>query len=223
VFLACLVGLVGIIVWILSPAKPTQSPNTNVVPAGFDEASAILIGCGQSQSDSVLENGRREIKYEDKYDTYLYFDHNQGSWKLDSVIGWQNGTLNETFGRMPCLRTSLGDHWNDALNRIVETAVRDERLRKSRLGLDDLDSNPVAARKQFAQRVDAALLDEGIESTTTTSGADASIIVIRDPLAGRVRAKQLQTDNILSEQLLTLGFTKLKYTNGYDVNFTWVP
>ena len=73
----------------------------------------------------------------------------------------------------------------------------------------------IAARKTYAQVIDQQLLDMGIESKTYTAGADAKTLVIEDVLAGRVRQNAIQQNDALFQNLRDLGFTRLKYTNGY--------
>ena len=74
----------------------------------------------------------------------------------------------------------------------------------------------IAARKAYAKVIDGQLLDMGIESTTFTSGPDASTLTIKDVLAGRVRANAISKNGNLFDQLRALGFKELKYTNGFE-------
>lgn len=69
------------------------------------------------------------------------------------------------------------------------------------------------SRRAFAKRFDGIMLDAGIESTTTLAKWDDTVLYIKDPLAGRVRARQLQ--KVLPwARLKALGFTVVYYTNG---------
>jgi hypothetical protein len=87
----------------------------------------------------------------------------------------------------------------------------------------------VAIRKAYAKVIDKQLLDMGIESKTYTSGAHAKTLVIEDALAGRVRQNSIQQNGKLFDNLRTLGFSRLEYTNGfegdlsYDVVWTITP
>jgi len=74
----------------------------------------------------------------------------------------------------------------------------------------------VALRKAYAKVIDQQLLDTGIESRTYTVGADAKTLVIEDALAGRVRQNSIQQNDNLFDNLRTLGFTHLKYTNNFE-------
>jgi zinc-ribbon domain len=88
-----------------------------------------------------------------------------------------------------------------------------------------ITAEQIAARKAYAKVVDQQLLDLGIESNTFTQGEQAKILVIKDALAGRVRANSLGKNSEMFEQLRTLGFTRLTYTNGFESDlyegFTW--
>jgi hypothetical protein len=78
-----------------------------------------------------------------------------------------------------------------------------------------------ALRKAYAKVIDQQLLDMGIESKTYTAGADAKTLVIEDALAGRVRQNSIQENDTLFDNLRSLGFTHLKYTNNFegDLNY----
>jgi hypothetical protein len=84
----------------------------------------------------------------------------------------------------------------------------------------------IAARKDFADSIDQNLLDMGIESKTYTQGPQAKTLVIQDALASRVNARALEKNSELFDQMKALGFTKLRYTDGFEdsdihVGFTW--
>jgi|SRR5580704_2445800 hypothetical protein len=84
----------------------------------------------------------------------------------------------------------------------------------------------IAARKDFADSIDQNLLDMGIESKTYTQGPQAKTLVIQDVLASRVNARVLGNNSVLFDQMKALGFTKLRYTDGFEdsdmhVGFTW--
>jgi Na+-transporting methylmalonyl-CoA/oxaloacetate decarboxylase gamma subunit len=83
------------------------------------------------------------------------------------------------------------------------------------------EAEMIALRREYAKVIDKELLESGIESTTTASGSKATILIITDALAGRVRAHTLSSNGKLFEQLRTLQFQTLKYTDGYDETFTW--
>lgn len=69
------------------------------------------------------------------------------------------------------------------------------------------------ARIDFAKQFDGLMLDAGIESTTTVSKQDDTVLEIKDVLAGRVRARQL--GSVLPfKKLKSLGFKYVVYTNG---------
>jgi septal ring factor EnvC (AmiA/AmiB activator) len=76
-----------------------------------------------------------------------------------------------------------------------------------------------------ATALDQQLLDMGIESATTTRGANADVLVIKDALAGRVRTNAIQKNGALFDNLKSLGFKKLNYGNGFDddlgYNVSW--
>lgn len=74
----------------------------------------------------------------------------------------------------------------------------------------------IAARKTYAKVIDQQLLDMGIESKTYTMGAQAKTLVIEDALAGRVRQNAIQKNDALFDNLRTLGFTRLEYTNSFE-------
>lgn len=84
----------------------------------------------------------------------------------------------------------------------------------------------IAIRRAYAKVIDQQLLDLGIESKTHTSGADAKSLVIEDVLAGRVRQNAIERNADLFDNLRSLGFTHLRYTNnlegdlGYGVTWT---
>jgi len=81
----------------------------------------------------------------------------------------------------------------------------------------------IKARKEYAKEIDRQLLDKGIESSTYTTGPDATTLVIKDILAGRVRAHELSKNEGLFTELRVLGFKKLIYQNGLegDLGFGW--
>lgn len=73
-----------------------------------------------------------------------------------------------------------------------------------------------ATRRQYAKIVDSQLLEAGIESETVTAKAGDVNLIIRDPLAGRVRMTAISKNSTLFENLRQLGFKKLIYTNGFE-------
>jgi hypothetical protein len=97
------------------------------------------------------------------------------------------------------------------------SAVPDSSIPKTPL----TEAQMVVLRQEYAKVIDKQLLESGIESTTTTSGTKATILVINDPLAGRVREHTLSSNGKLFEQLRALHFQKLRYTNGFDETFVW--
>jgi uncharacterized iron-regulated membrane protein len=82
-------------------------------------------------------------------------------------------------------------------------------------------ADQIAARKAYAKVIDQQLLDMGIESETYTAGAQARTLVIKDALAGRVRQNGIQKNDQLFDNLRTLGFTRLEYTNGFDSDLSY--
>lgn len=83
------------------------------------------------------------------------------------------------------------------------------------------------SRKAYAAQLDENLLSAGIESTTTTEGPEARTLLIRDVLAGRVRAKALG-ENLRWDLLERLGFKKVVYTSAAglccdagEIQFKW--
>jgi hypothetical protein len=96
------------------------------------------------------------------------------------------------------------------------TAVQDSTPKKP-----PTEAEMIALRREYAKVIDKQLLESGIESTTTTSGAKATVLIINDALAGRVRVHTLSSNGKLFEQLRALQFQTLKYTDGSDETFTW--
>jgi hypothetical protein len=76
-------------------------------------------------------------------------------------------------------------------------------------------------RKEYASLIDKQLLNMGIESETYTVGPQAKTLVIKDALAGRVRENAIQQNADMFDNLKTLKFSRLEYTNGFegDLNF----
>lgn len=79
----------------------------------------------------------------------------------------------------------------------------------------------VAARKAYAKLLDQQLLDMGIESKTYTMGAQAKTLVIEDALAGRVRQNAIQKNDALFDNLHSLGFSRLEYTNALEGDLSY--
>lgn len=74
-------------------------------------------------------------------------------------------------------------------------------------------------RVQYAQIIDNATLDMGIESTTRATGPDRTTLYIKDVLAGRVGARAIERGLLSGQGLIALkalGFKKIVYTNGFE-------
>jgi hypothetical protein len=183
-------------------------------PATYDELAQVISSCGSPNSNHPQElqagagSEGRALVYR-KYNTELWFYRGPDSqqWMLMNAFpagGDQTITVAEANRRMPCMKGHLQNH----LGSLEQEA---EQFKKQ-LGLD----NPIKARKDAAASIDRELLDMGIESKTYTEGKAATVLVIEDPLAGRVRANQIAGNTALMTELKMLGFKTLKYNNGVE-------
>jgi hypothetical protein len=97
-------------------------------------------------------------------------------------------------------------------------------LRKQQVAQDKQQAKQQAAqdkelRVQYAQIIDNATLDMGIESTTRATGPDRTTLYIKDVLAGRVGARAIERGLPSVPGLIALkalGFRKVIYTNGFE-------
>ncbi len=97
-------------------------------------------------------------------------------------------------------------------------------LRKQQVAQDKQQAKQQAAqdkelRVQYAQIIDNATLDMGIESTTRATGPDRTTLYIKDVLAGRVGARAIERGLLSGPGLIALkalGFRKVVYTNGFE-------
>jgi hypothetical protein len=215
--------LLGILIGIFSPnehgtATPSKSSHAPekpaMIPAKYDEAEAVIKLCGKPTQDHPQDFGLgagsegRALVYH-KYNTELWFyrGHDSPQWILmNAFVANGNDVLSVEAAnkRMPCMNGGLQAHFGHLAKEAADI--------KHQVGLD----NPVKARKDFAKELDAQLLDIGIESKTFTVGQDATVLVIEDALAGRVRANQIAGNSTLMAKLKILGFKKLKYNNGFE-------
>ena len=80
------------------------------------------------------------------------------------------------------------------------------------------------SRKSYAAGLDSRFIENGVESTTTTSGAQDTTLRITYALTGRVAANQIGK-SLDFDHLKELGFKKVVLTNGFEdelnETFTW--
>jgi FKBP-type peptidyl-prolyl cis-trans isomerase len=99
-----------------------------------------------------------------------------------------------------------------------------EEEKKAKALLAELAVKMIAARKEFARKLETNYLDNGLNIDVTAEGPKAQVLKIKYALTSKVLAHQIEKGDLL-ETAKTLGFTKVRLTNGFESSlaegYTW--
>jgi hypothetical protein len=105
----------------------------------------------------------------------------------------------------------------EAYRQNKEREAEQKRIEQARIKLGP------ALRKNFAQKYENGLLDDGMDARVTTSGKGNVILNIQYIMVNKVWAYKLNKDEAFNRSLGEMGFKKVVLTDGYDENWNWTP